>query len=803
MSDFERIPLLGDSAESNQTAKIRYGLELLLGLVLFVAELRCPKTKKGTQRGYFDDPQKMAESAFRLSGNVPAVYFTLNHVNPALLARAANKIDSYAANTTTDADIVSRRCLPLDFDPIRPAGISSTDEEHAAALAKAHECKAWLTEQGWPLPIVGDSGNGGHLVYRIELPNDEPSKVLLERALKKLSQKFSDDQVELDITVANASRIWKVYGTKVCKGDHMPELGRVHRYSQLLEVPDKIEIVSREQLEAIAALATESTPSKKQSGKVQAHRLDAGLWLTQHGVAVESQGPYQDGTKYILAECPLNPEHKRSAFVIQFASGALSAGCLHESCASLDWKTLRAMFEPQPEAPRNSEIALALKFVGKHGEDLRYTAAWNRWNWWTGTYWQEDETLRTFSLSRTICREAAMATLHEPAKARNLASASTVYAVERLARCDGSVVATAEQWDQNVWSLNTPAGTLDLRTGELRAHRREDFITKILSTSPGGECPQWKRFLSRITNQNPELESYLQRVFGYCATGSTRAQALFFCHGTGANGKTVLVNTMAGVLGPYCTVAPIETFMASRNSSDRHPTDLAGLRGARMVFTAEVEKGGRWAESKIKQLTGGDPITARFMRGNFFTFIPQFKLVIAGNHRPALRSVDEAIRRRFHLVPFTVTIPASERDPDLCEKLKREYPGILSWIIQGCLAWQREGLNPPACVREATQEYLADEDAHGSWIRECCVLGAQHMASSTALYLSWKARTEARGEFVGSQKAFSQSLESREGISKLTTRRGVMFLGIRLRTSDDAEPEGALDHPTESGDITL
>jgi len=306
---------------------------------------------------------------------------------------------------------------------------------------------------------------------------------------------------------------------------------------------------------------------------------------------------------------------------------------------------------------------------------------------------------------------------------------------------------------------------------------------------PGGDCPQWKRFLFRITNQNPELESYLQRVAGYCATGSTRAQALFFGHGTGANGKGVFINTTAGVLGPYATGVPIETLMASRNSSERHPTDLAGLRGARMVSTAEVEKGGRWAESKIKQLTGGDPITARFMRGNFFTFIPQFKLVIAGNHRPALRSVDEAIRRRFHLVPFTVTIPASERDPDLCEKLKSEYPGILAWIIQGCLAWQREGLNPPACVREATQEYFTEEDAQGSWISECCVLGAQYMTLSTELYLSWKTRAEARGEFIGSQKSFSQSLESREGISKRYTRRGAMFLGIRLRNADDSDSE--------------
>ena len=196
------------------------------------------------------------------------------------------------------------------------------------------------------------------------------------------------------------------------------------------------------------------------------------------------------------------------------------------------------------------------------------------------------------------------------------------------------------------------------------------------------------RFLAEVTAGDCELQSFLQRLFGYSLTGSVREHALAFFYGLGANGKSVLLSTASGLLGDYHTTAPIETFTAS--GSDRHPTEIAGLRGARLVTAIETEEGRRWAESRIKALTGGDKIPARFMRQDFFEFTPQFKLVIAGNHKPGLRSVDEAIRRRFNLVPFTVTIPTEKRDKELSEKLKPEWSGILQWMIDGCLAWQKK-----------------------------------------------------------------------------------------------------------------
>lgn len=219
-----------------------------------------------------------------------------------------------------------------------------------------------------------------------------------------------------------------------------------------------------------------------------------------------------------------------------------------------------------------------------------------------------------------------------------------MHAVEHLAQADRRIAATAEQWDADPWLLNTPAGTIDLRTGTTTAHSYSDYLTKITGVSSCDSCPTptWLAFLKRITDNDESLVAYLQRMAGYGLTGSTQEHALFFLYGTGANGKSTFVNALTNCLGDYHRAAPIETFTALEQ--ERHPTDLAGLRGARLVIATETEEGRRWAESKIKALTGGDKISARFMRQDFFDYNPQFKMIIAGNHKPGLRSVDEAKR---------------------------------------------------------------------------------------------------------------------------------------------------------------
>lgn len=269
-------------------------------------------------------------------------------------------------------------------------------------------------------------------------------------------------------------------------------------------------------------------------------------------------------------------------------------------------------------------------------------------------------------------------------------------------------------------------------------------------------------------------------MVGYSLTGSTREHALFFLYGTGANGKSVFVNTLANILGDYATNAPMDTFMETR--TDRHPTDMAGLRGARFVAATETEQGRRWAESKVKSLTGGDKISARFMRQDFFEFFPHFKLFVAGNHKPAIRNIDEAMKRRLHLIPFTVTIPPERRDKHLQQKLLAERDGILAWAIEGCLEWQRRGrLDPPQQVLDATEEYFEAEDALGRWMDERCVREANAKSLTAELFTDWKQWADSAGEFIGSQKRFSDLLLAR-GIEKWRNPGGLRgFRGIGLK----------------------
>ena len=432
---------------------------------------------------------------------------------------------------------------------------------------------------------------------------------------------------------------------------------------------------------------------------------------------------------------------------------------------------------------------MALRFAELHAADLRYVAAWNKWLIWDGTCWRLDDTLASLSLVRKVCRAAA-GQCNKSRVASALASAKTVAAVYNLSRSDRRLAATAGQWDTDPWSLNTPDGVVDLRTGDLRPHQSADHMTKIATVTPDPTypIPMWLAFLRRVTKKDDDLVGFLQRMAGYALTGSTKEHALFFLHGVGANGKSTLLNAIIGILGDYHTTAAIETFTASQN--EHHPTDLAGLRGARLVTSVETEEGRRWAESKIKALTGGDKIAARFMRQDFFEFTPTFKLVIAGNHKPGLRSVDEAIRRRFHLVPFDVVIPPEQRDKNLGDRLRAEWPGILAWMIEGCIDWQTRGLAPPETVTSATAAYLEAEDAMAAWLDEAGVRDASAWETTKTLFTAWKTWAENAGEHPGTMKRFVQNLEAR-GLTPERRRHARGFRGFRIGPADlyDTQPD--------------
>ncbi|WP_048149141.1 hypothetical protein [Methanolacinia paynteri] len=298
--------------------------------------------------GYFDDHETLAEKAETVSriSDVQGVYVTLNEINPALLSRRANRVKMILGRrdgTTADTDIIRRRWLPVDLDPVRPSGVSSTDEEHEAALSKAEKIAGFLQTLGFPSPILADSGNGGHLLYAVDLPNDEESTDLVRDCLTTLDLLFSDNTVTVDTANFNAARIWKLYGTISRKGDDTPD--RPHRMARIIDAPDDTETVATENLQKLANLLPKDEP--KISSKSEDKKIDLSEWLPDHGIAVASEKPWQGGTLFVLEECPFSSAHKDGAFAIQFSNGAIYAGCHHNSCGGgkQRWSELRAMYE--------------------------------------------------------------------------------------------------------------------------------------------------------------------------------------------------------------------------------------------------------------------------------------------------------------------------------------------------------------------------------------------------------------------------------------------------------------------------
>jgi len=315
-------------------------------------------------------------------------------------------------------------------------------------------------------------------------------------------------------------------------------------------------------------------------------------------------------------------------------------------------------------------------------------------------------------------------------------------------------------------------------------------ISKLVAVTPvyRQNTPIWREFLSTATAGDDQLIAYLQRLAGYSLTGLVSEQTLSFLWGPGGNGKSVFVNTMVGIMGEYAKVAPMETFTASLG--DRHPTELASLQGARLVTASETQEGRGWDEAKVKAITGGDRITARYMHRDFFTYDPTFKLVFLGNHKPAIGNLDDAMRRRFHMVPFTIKPPVVNRQ--LFDQLKQEWPAILGWMIEGCLAWQREGLNPPSAVLEATAAYFEEEDPLGRWLGERTEVGEDTAVGE--LFADYELWCKDSGEKRPTTKRFTQLLYSRgyqkSGRNSKTGRYHIV--GLKLKPMDLTEATAIL-----------
>jgi P4 family phage/plasmid primase-like protien len=434
----------------------------------------------------------------------------------------------------------------------------------------------------------------------------------------------------------------------------------------------------------------------------------------------------------------------------------------------------------ETEAPKSpplpTEDSLASLFTARYEGKFLFCHDTGAWYHWSGAHWQKDRMRDPLHLMRLLCREMNLDS--KPV----LGKLVTANGALHFAASDPKMKVTSEIWDADPMLIGTPGGVVDLRTGILSPANPEQRITKLTGVAPvdRADCPLWYRFLDDVTRQDKELQRFMQQIAGYCLSGLTREHALFFIYGPGGNGKSVFLNILNAVLKDYATTSAMTTFTAS--NSDQHPTDLAMLRGARLVSVSETEDGRAWAESRIKQLTGGDKITARFMRQDFFEYVPQFKLLIVGNHQPTLRNVDDAARRRFNIIPF---IHRPEHpDNELEKKLMDELPAIFRWAIDGCIDWQSNGLVHPQSVIDATAEYFDSQDLFGRWLEECCERAPKDWTATRTLYDSWAKYAKSNGEEPGDVRKFGPLL-SKAGFlpQQRTNTRG--FKGLRLHRNEE------------------
>jgi putative DNA primase/helicase len=308
--------------------------------------------------------------------------------------------------------------------------------------------------------------------------------------------------------------------------------------------------------------------------------------------------------------------------------------------------------------------------------------------------------------------------------------------------------------DRDPWLLNVENGTIDLRTGELLPHRQEDKITKIANVryDQNADCPQWKQFVREIMGYKGDLITFLQTAAGWAVSGDISEQSMFILYGTGANGKSTFLNVIMRILGDYAISTYPETFM--KRSSDSLTNDIARLRGTRFVTTTETEQGKQLSEHLIKQATGNDQMTARFLYGEHFNFLPTFKIFMASNHKPVIKGTDHGIWRRIKLIPFTTTITDEKMDRQLEQKLMEEKSGILNWLIEGLLRWQKEGLNTPSIVLNATDEYRGEMDVIGNFIKERCVQKTGTMIRARELFRVYQEWCDENNELATSERMF-------------------------------------------------
>lgn len=449
---------------------------------------------------------------------------------------------------------------------------------------------------------------------------------------------------------------------------------------------------------------------------------------------------------------------------------------------------------PDAAAPASARIAMtdlgnARRLVMRHGADLRFCPQHGRWYSWDGRRWAADETGAIVRFAKeavsSIRQEAAREQDDDRRNAlyKHAAASQSAYAIRsmiELAQSEAELVIATDRFDADPWLLTVQNGTIDLRTGTLGPHRREDLITMLapVAYDPGAAAPLFERVVANLAGNDEGVVGFLRRAAGYAATALTGEQALFMLYGRGGEGKSAFLEALGATLGEYAQRVPTQTLMATRDGGI--PNDVARLRGKRFARASEVDQGLQLAESQLKQLTGGDTVAARFLRQEFFEFKAVCKIFVATNHLPRVKGADRGIWRRIKVVHCQHPVREDSQDRDLPAKLEAERPGILAWIVRGCLEWQRQGLADPTAVTEAVALYRSEMDAVGRFIEECCTASASATASCKEVYSRYVGWCVDNGERGLSRNELSSELRARGFETRKSTGGRYRWVGFAL-----------------------
>lgn len=738
-----------------------------------------------------------------------------------------------------DSDVEEVRTVVIDIDPIRSNGgtkhDATTDSELQVAIRVAEEIGDYLETTYLAHPAIAMSGNGAQVWVPIKpVPVGNEWKTVSGRFQAfqhEIIERWGNEELGIAVdNIGNLSRIIKVIGTQSIKG--VPSIDRPWRRSKWLRLPEKVNecekltshILSLEPRETASATTNTRGPPlrwtpeaihKLISGSQYATALFAGgdedrskadwklsCWLLKKAVPPKqvaellSQTPWTKGKErgegYITLTINRALKKVRDDILAPFEvpDEQESEGADHDP----------PILEVTPDMVRITpsrhltELGNARRLVDRYGPDIRFAPDVKKWYLWDDIHWKRDKTGEIQRKAKDIMEqmrddaatieddELQKKYLHHISRSE---TSTKIEAMIKLAGTEPEIPILTEALDTDPLLLTCKNGTIDLKTGILRPSKRSDYITMTSPCvyDPDAECPQFDAFLYRIMDGNENLIEFLWEAIGYSLTGLTIEQVFFILWGGGSNGKSTFIEIIKAMLGDYAQTAPTEALMEKKGESISN--DIAKLKGARFVSAVESGSGKKLHEVLIKQMTGGDAMSARFLFAEFFEFYPTFKLWLATNFKPKIFGVDHAIWRRIRLIPFTVTIPPEEQDKNLGSKLKEELPGIFAKAVRYAKRWTEQGLSLPEEVNAATLEYREEMDPLKIFLESVCVIADAQEVRASVLYNGYESWADQEKEKPLTKRTFGTHLKAR-GFTQKRGSKGVRhWVGIRLMSSDD------------------